>query len=557
MYVVGVDCGTEGARAFVFATSDGRALASHSAPYATAFPAPGRAEQHPADWWAALGAATRGALAAASAADPAFRPSSSVAALCVATTCCTVCALDAAGEAVRPALLWCDVRAAAEAEAVLRTRDPALLVNAGGAGPVSAENLVPKALWLSEHEPRSYAAAATICDFQDFLTLRLTGERVASTATAAVRWHWQRGGTAPPASLLAALGLGGLAAKLPPAAVPPGTPLGRGLTPAAAAHTGLPAGLTVAQGGPDAFVGMLGLGVLLPGQVALLTGSSHLHLAVVAPRHMAGAASGGGAAAGGCHGPGAWGPYPGEALSLPLPGCGVLEGGQTSTGSAAAWLRRALSGAPPGAPESHLLPYSVLDAEAALVPPGCAGLVCLDHFQGCRTPATDPGSRGAFVGLSLAHTRAHLWRALLEGVALGTRAVLDAMARRGCEIKSLTVAGGAARSPLWLQIHADVTGLPLATTACGDAPALGAAVLAAAAAGAHGGAGGVGACAAAMVRGGATVAPDAGRHAAYGPVYEAYLRLQPATAPIAKDLARALAGAGAAAAGGGEEAAGA
>ena len=382
---------------------------------------------------------------------------------------------------------------------------------------MSAEWFHPKALWLSENEPAIFAAAKFIVEYQDFINLKLTGRMVASTTNASVRWNWVDG-VAPPISLLASLGLSVLLAKMPQAALAPGAHVG-GLTPAAAVHLGLPAGLMVAQGGADAFIGMLGLGVVRPGMLALLTGSSHLHLGVTASR---------------AHGKGVWGAYGGV---LPLPGAApsfILEGGQTSTGSVAAWVRRLVSSDP-----NNLVSYALLDAEAAAVPPGCEGLLCLDHFQGGRTPITDGESRGAFVGLTLRHGRGHLFRAVLEGVAFGTRAVLEAMAALPTPFKPdvIAIAGGAARSPLWLQLTADVVGLPLRVTRCGDAPALGCAMLAAVAAGAHAD---VGAAAAAMVHV-ERVMPNAAAHEAYAGIFEAYKLMYAATSPVVRAAAAASA----------------
>lgn len=243
-----------------------------------------------------------------------------------------------------------------------------------------------------------------------------------------------------------------------------------------------------------------------------------------------------------------------------LPGLHVVEGGQTSTGSAVAWLKGRVLGAsaaaeaaaedededddkgsseqknkskrprrpPPAQQQQQSGPsYVQLDAEAALLPPGSDGLLALDHFQGNRTPHTDARSRGALVGLTLAHSPAHLHRALLEGVCFGTEAVLDAMRRAGFHPTRLLVAGGATRSPLWLQMHADVSGLPLSVPrGASDAPALGCAILAAAAAGFHGGS--IAAAAGAMVRVERTLEPDAEAAAAYAPVYRRWSGLYPA-----------------------------
>ncbi|GLC45809.1 hypothetical protein PLESTB_001153500 [Pleodorina starrii] len=518
-YVIGVDGGTESLRAAVF-DSTGHILGAHAAPYDTQFPQPGWAEQRPEDWWSALGEAVRGAVAASGVAQE------RVAAMCLDTTCCTVVALGPDGTPLRPALLWMDMRSAAQAARVAAAEDVALQVNSGGCGPVSAEWMIPKALWLAECEPHVYAAAATICEYQDYLNLRLTGRRCASANNMSVRWHYstQRG---PPLSLLAKLGIPDLATKWPSspststssstcspsssangqgevlsgAVLAPGELVG-GLTPSAAEHLGLPAGTPVAQGGADAFIGMIGLGVVRPGQMALLTGSSHLQLGVVDSE---------------LHGRGFFGTY----RDAVLPGCHIIEGGQTSTGSAIAWFRRTCC-----APGTS---YGDLDLEAAEVPPGCEGLLALDHFQGNRTPHTDALSRGALVGLTLKHGRGHVFRALLESVAAGSALILRTMSSAGYRPQSITLAGGVARSPLWLQIHADMCGLPLRLTRCGDAPMLGCAILAAVAVGMYDS---VQSAAAAMVAVEREVTPDPAAVAAYQQTLARYAALYPALAPI-------------------------
>ncbi|HRO10441.1 FGGY family carbohydrate kinase, partial [Amaricoccus sp.] len=157
-YYLTADGGTESLRARIY-DLEGRCLGQRAVPYETRFAPGARAEQDPEDWWRALVAATAGAIAEAGV------PAAEIEAMCYATTCCTVVALDGAGRALRPALLWMDVRAHAEADAVLATGDPALKVNGAGQGPVSAEWMIPKALWLKRNEPEVFAAAATICEY--------------------------------------------------------------------------------------------------------------------------------------------------------------------------------------------------------------------------------------------------------------------------------------------------------------------------------------------------------------------------------------------------------
>jgi ribulose kinase len=417
-----------------------------------------------------------------------------VVALALDTTSCTVVLLDAAGEPLRPALLWMDVRAADEAASVLRTGDAALVLNGAGHGPVSPEWMIPKALWLKRHERALYDRAATVCEYQDFLVRRLTGRNVASLTTASIRWHYRNRDGGWPDSLLRALDLEDLRVRWPQEVLPAGEVVGT-LTTQAAAHLGLTPATRVVQGGADAFIGTLGLGVARPGQVALITGSSHLQLAVTAQP---------------IHARGLWGSY----ADIVCKGRHMLEGGQNATGSMIAWLRRLIGDAD----------LDTLNREAAQIAPGSDGLVVLDHFQGNRTPHTDAASRGALAGLSLSHTRAHVFRAMMEGIAYGTRTILDTMAAAGVHAREMTVGGGASRSPLWLQIHADTAGVPVKVTGFADAPMLGCAILAAVGAGDFDD---VDAAAAAMVKVDRVIEPDAANVARYAEHVDRYARLYP------------------------------
>ncbi len=497
-YVIGVDGGTESVRATVFDLA-GRRIASAAAPYATQFAPGARAEQDPEAWWSALGVAVRRSV------DEAGVSVHDIDALCPATTCCTVVALDEAARPLRPAIIWMDVRAGDEADRVLATGDAALALNGAGLGPVSAEWMIPKALWLARHEPETFRAAHTICEYQDFIAWRLTGRRAASLNNASIRWHYRNDAGGWPDSLLDALDLGELRAKWPDEVLAPGAAIGR-LTARAADHLGLAETVLVVQGGADALIGMIGLAVARPGQLALITGSSHLQFAV------------GDTAA---HVPGLWGSY----ADAVYPGRTILEGGQTSTGSIIAWLRR-LGG--------DTLDLDALNLEAARLEPGADGLLMLDHFQGNRTPYTDPLSRGAITGLSLHHTAAHLFRAMLEAIGFGTRAIIDRMAEAGCGAAEITAGGGATRSPLWLQIHADTSGLPVVVPEVAEAPSLGAAVLAAHGAGHFAS---IDEGIAAMVRPGRRIEPIAANVARYEAIYRRYVALYPALKPLREAVA--------------------
>ena len=215
--VLGIDGGTESLRSRVFDLS-GRCLASASAPYDTTFSSGARAEQDPEAWWQALGLAVRQSIVLSGQSPDA------VLGLALATTSCSVVALDEDGRALRPAIIWMDVRAGAEADAVLATGDAALEANGAGLGPVSAEWMIPKALWIARHEPEIFRSARTICEYQDVMNLRLTGRRSASLNNASIRWHYSRARGGWPSGLVRSLGLEPLLDKWPAEVIAPGQP---------------------------------------------------------------------------------------------------------------------------------------------------------------------------------------------------------------------------------------------------------------------------------------------------------------------------------------------
>ncbi|HBR59479.1 MAG TPA: carbohydrate kinase [Deltaproteobacteria bacterium] len=481
-YLLGVDGGTEGLRAGIFDVF-GTPLAYASTSYPTQFPAPSWAEQDPNDWWDALGKSVRKAIS-----DSGISVDQ-IAAMAVDTTCCSVVALDDSGNPVRPALIWMDVRSAEQAEQMVATGDDALRINSNGSGPVSAEWMIPKALWIKQNEPYNFDRAVTICEFQDYINLHLTGRLGASINNVSTRWHCDYTENGVPKSLLEKLDLGELAEKWPQDVFRLGELVGR-LTPRAAGHLGLTPDLPVVQGGADAQIGMIGLGVVKPGNLALITGSSHLHLGLSEKPF---------------HGTGIWGTYA-DAL---LPGLHTVEGGQTSTGSVINWLKNLFG-------ESD---YEALNQDASKLPPGSENLIVQEHFQGNRTPHTDPNSRGAFHGLTLKHGREHLFRAAIEGVAFGSELILDSMRTNGFFPESIVVSGGATHSELWLQIHSDVSNLPLILTKNPDAPLLGCAILAAVGAEIYED---IPTAVEQMVQFDRVIEPNSQVNAEYQPFYEAY-----------------------------------
>jgi len=485
-----------------------------------------------------------------------------VLAICCDTTCCSVVALSSDYKPLRPCLLWMDARSAVQARQIMDIAGeaakvageeitalfPSLRVNSAGQGPISAEWLLPKAMWIKQHEPSVYESAEVICEYQDYINYRLTGRMVASSCNAAVRWHhdgWEvsEGGkegdgkendklhAGRPMKLYRELKMEELAEKLPRKTLAMGEVIG-GLTEKAASDLGLSVGTLVVQGGPDAFVGMIGLGAIHPGDLCLITGSSHLHC-LITPYPTSAA--------------GTWGAYRGA----PLPHLNFAEGGQSSTGSLVRWVRDLVSSS---IEDGEKVSYQVLDEEAGEIAPGSDGLVALETWQGSRTPHTDPLARGAFVGLTLSHTRAHMFRAIMESVCYGTRACFDALeaasqqhseltSTSGTRIKSdeVVIAGGATRSPLWLQLHADITGKTFLLNENTDGPLLGCAILASVGAGVYGS---VDEAVKRMVRRERSIEPRDGIRKTYDKLYKnVYLRLRPGVKDVVHTMAELRGGA--------------
>ena len=493
--LLGLDLGTEGARVGAF-TDDGVALGSVHRPYRTSFPRPGWAEQDPEAWWRSVVDATRALLA-----QPACRAAGPVVALAAATTASTVAVLDGDGRPLRPALLWMDARASAQAErtATLAATHPVL---AWSGGSDAAEWLLPKAVWLHEREPEVYARAARIVEAVDYLTFRLTRRWVGSQLNAVCKYNWDPLAGRFPAELYAALGVPDLVEKLPDTILPVGSVAGP-LDPAAAAELGIDARAVVAVGGIDAHVSLLSCGSRGDGLVSLVSGTSSALVAEVDMPTVT---------------PEVWGPYP-HALRTSR---WLVEGGQVSSGSVLTWLGEDVMGV-----DRADLPALV--AGAAAVGPGAHGLRALDTFMGNRTPYRDARLRGAVVGLTLGTTREELYRAAVEAVACGTRGVLDSFVRAGVSCARLVLSGGIEKNRLWQQVTVDVLGRE-AEIVDGDNLTLRAcAVIAATGAG--------------LVRdldeGSAlhtprtrTLHPDPARHAVYRETYDDYVELVQALAPI-------------------------
>jgi FGGY-family pentulose kinase len=495
-YLLGIDFGTGGVRVGIF-DREGNPVHFEAGEFDTHHPRPGQAEQDPDDWWSSLVSATRSALAGSGVSPE------EVAGISLDATASTVLAVDAQDRPLRPAIMWMDVRASDQAQRIEHTGDPALKYC--GFGAVSAEWGLPKAMWLKENEPQTYDEAKHICDCGDWLNARLTGEWAGSVNMAAAKFFHDRDTGGYPETLYAAVGIDDVLEKFPQPVLDLGVVVG-GLLPQVADDLGLKPGTPVAEGAVDAYAGALGLGVVEPGKLALITGSSHVMI---------------GQAAEPIHGQGFWGAY----TDAMVPGQYTVEAGQASTGTVVAWFKNRFAGdAVNDAQRRGVDPYDVLTELARDVPIGSDGLVVLDYFQGNRSPHTDPLARGVVWGLSLSHGPGHVFRAIIEGICYGTEHIFRTMRAHNFQPRLNVVSGGPTKSELWMQMHADVSGVPISFTRVAEGPVLGSAMLAAVGAGIYPD---VQAAAERMVHTERTIEPDPARHEEYEFWVERYIETYP------------------------------
>jgi FGGY-family pentulose kinase len=511
MYVLGIDAGTEAIKAGIF-DQDGNLIALGSRNYPTHFPHPGWAEQDPNDWWNGLVGAVQDCLKLSPI------PADQIRGISADATTCTLLPINAKGDPLRRALLWMDVRATEQAARIHATGHAALRYSLAG---VSAEWMPAKALWLRENEPQTYADCAYLIEYADWIAFRLTGRIALNLNTIVQRWYYHAPSGGWASDFYHAIGLEGVESKFPANILGIGEIVAP-LSASAAWQLGLPAGIPVAMGGGDAFVGLLGLGVVSPGDLGMVMGSSNVLSALSADE---------------VHFPGIFGSFP----NAVIPGLNLVEGGQVSTGSILNWFKRNFAGElTHTARERSTSIYALLDAEAERIPVGSEGLIVLDYFQGNRTPHTDSAARGVVVGLSLQATRAHVFRAIMEGIAYGTKDILDTFVRNGCGVSRIIACGGATHSKLFMQIYADVLGQPLYTTRVPEASLLGSAVAAAVGAGMYPTLAQASVC---MVKVDGEYHPNPEHHAQYGFYSQTYREVYGHVRPVLHTLTHHVSGA--------------
>ncbi len=489
-YFLGIDVSTTATKALV---CDERgavvAVASHEYGYET--PRPLWSEQDPALWWQGATASIRAALASAGIGGD------RVAGVGLTGQMHGLVLLDAEGRVLRPAILWNDQRTAAECDEIRRLVGAERLIDLTGNDALTGFT-APKVLWVRRHEPDVYSRARHLLLPKDYVRYCLTGALAMDVADGSGTLLVDLRARSWSGDVLSALDIP--AAWLP--ALSEGPAVTGQITPEAAEATGLKVGTPVVAGGGDQAAQAVGVGAVREGIVALTLGTSGVVFAAtdqprVEPRGRLHAF---------CHAvPGRW-----HLMGVMLSAAGSLR-----------WYRDTIA---PGTSYPDLL------APAADVPPGSEGLLFLPYLTGERTPHPDPLARGAFAGLTVRHTRAHLTRAVLEGVAFGLRDGFDLMRDAGlAAIDQVRVSGGGARSPLWQQILADVLGTELVTVNTTEGAAYGAALLAGVGAGVWPD---VDAACDACVKMTGRVAPLADNLERYARCHARYRELYPALAPI-------------------------
>lgn len=505
-YVLGIDAGTESIRTGIY-DEHGACISFGISENTNIHRQPGWGEQSVQQWDQSMLESIKRAFK-----DSPVKPEQ-IEGVGIDGTSCTVVHLDSAGHPLRDAIMWMDIRSAKEADEIAACGDPALRYV--GYGKVSAEWFPCKNLWVKRHEPDIYEKASTIFEHTDWMAYWLTGEITANINTVSIRWFYNTKEGGFPVSLYESIGLGDIFEKLPKRIVKLGEVIG-GISDEVAALTGLRAGIPVAGGGADAYMGVIGVNALTPGKLALITGSSQLHIGLTAAE---------------LHAPGIFGTFP-DAI---VPGAEVVEAGQISTGSIVKWFVTNFlnSDIKKEAQDRKISIYQLLDEKAAEVPPGSEGLVVLEHWQGNRTPWVDANSRGVIRGLTLKHTTGHLFRAIMEGVVYGTAVILKRMEEGGVYIDEIITCGGATKSDLWMQIHADVTGKKITIPEEQQAVSLGSAIAATVAAGIYGD---LKQAADQMVRIKKVVEPNAENHL----IYQEYVYQYEATYEQLKDASKRL-----------------
>lgn len=429
--LLGVDIGTQGSKG-VITDAGGQVLAQHFCEHPVLHPRPGWAEHDMEQtWWGDFVKITQALLA-----QPGIEPRA-IAGICVSGLYPNMAPTDADGRPLWNAILYSDNRAVEEIEYVNRRYGLQL----------TSEEITPKLLWFMRHEPDLFAQTRMFFNAHSYVVYKLTGQYtidyVAAGLVGAIyvssRAEWRE-------DVCQELGI---PLDILPTPCPPAQVVG-GVTKAAAEQTGLAQGTPVLAGSGDVYFSLLGAGVVGPGDVTIYYGTAGLTTVCRSSLESL-----------------AHEPYPVDDGY-----CFFYPAYMLTSGELVRWFRDQFGMCEiEVAKWVHRSAYQLLDEEASQIQPGCEGLILLPYFLGQRSPVFDPLAKGVFFGLSMSHTRAHLYRAVLESYGYGIRHGLEEASKsQDIEIGRLIATGGGARSPLWRQIVSDIVGASQYYIARADAP---------------------------------------------------------------------------------------
>jgi xylulokinase len=504
-YILGIDIGTSGTKSVLFDAS-GTVVASNAQEYALHQPFNGWAEQDPADWWRAV-CSTCTTVIQQSGVDPA-----EIAGVGLSGQMHGLVMLDENQQVIRESILWCDQRTGAECSQITRQVGAQRLLEIT-ANPALTGFTASKVLWVRNHEPENFERCRKILLPKDYIRFMLTGEFATDVSDASGMQLLDVGKRCWSEEVLEKLGVN--PAWL--ARVVESVEITGRVTPTAAALTGLAAGTPVAGGAGDNAAAAVGMGVVVDGTAFTTIGTSGVVYAHTSQMKLD--------RLGRVH-----------TFCSAVPGEWHVMGVTQAAGLSLQWFRNQFCAEERQAAAAQGVdPYDLMNAEAAQIRIGADKLLYLPYLMGERTPHLDPDCRGVFYGLSGAHTRAHLIRAVMEGVTYSLQDCVSILEEMGVGFETMLACGGGGRSPLWRGMLADMFGYPVETSTSSEAPALGAAILAGVGAGLFPS---VQAACAQLIRQENHVDPDAGRHQEYRRYYALYRRLYPALATEFKTLAQ-------------------
>ena len=486
-YLIGIDLGTSGTKTVVYEES-GRALAQKTVEYPLYQPQNGWAEQEPLDWWGAVKTGLASVLQGLDAGD--------VAGIGISGQMHGLVMLDAGGDVLRPASIWCDQRTGAECEEITRLVGEKRIKEIT-ANPALTGFTASKILWVRKHQPEIYERCAHILLPKDYIRYMLTGEFATEVSDASGMQLLDVPARQWSDEVLSKLGIDkGLLGSMHESIEVTGE-----VTAWAAGETGLKAGTPVVGGAGDNAGAAIGMGVVEDGKAFTTLGTSGVVFA-----------------------------HAGE-VSIDLKGrvhtfCSAVPGKWTvmsctqAAGLSLRWLRdTCCAGEVAEAEARGVDPYVILSEMAGRVGIGAGGLLYLPYLMGERSPLLDPDCRGVFFGLSAMHGREHLARAVMEGVAFSQLDCVNVFREMGVDIQDMMVCGGGARSQLWRQMLSDLYQCQISTVRSDEGASLGVAILAGVGTGVYSTV--EDACRAVIERG-EVCRPDADAFFAYLPYYQLY-----------------------------------